>query len=63
MGSCNGCDLARLKKQYGEKLIKVGGSWYIKGEQPLEGQGEPFALEDGTPIRFAAWYMEEGHCH
>ncbi len=63
MSECNGCDLARLKEKYGDKLIKFAGSWYLKGEQPAQGQSEPLALPDGTPIRFVVWYMSEEHCH
>ena len=60
---CNGCDLAELKKRYGKKLIKIGfQGWYLKGEQPAKGQGKPFKLDDGTPVRFVAWFMDEGHC-
>jgi hypothetical protein len=55
MSSCNGCMLERLEKEYGDKLIKVEGAWYIKGEQPAPGQG--------TPIKFVAWFMSEGHDH
>ena len=63
MSDCNGCDLARLKKKYGDKLINYMGSWYLKGEQPAPGQSAPLALADGTPISFVAWYMSEGHSH
>lgn len=62
MASCNGCSLARLKREYGDRLIKYLGSWYVKGDSPADGQGEPLKLEDGTPIRFVAWFMDEGHC-
>ena len=61
MASCNGCDLIKLKKKYGDRLIKFRGSWYLKNEQPGSGQIEN-SLPDGTPIRFAAWFMSEGHC-
>jgi hypothetical protein len=61
MNACNGCDLARLKRKYGDKLIKVKGTWYLKNEQPLDGQVEPFHLDDGTPIQFVVWYMSEEH--
>lgn len=63
MSSCNGCTLERMKKQYGEKLIKFDGSWYLKGEQPGPGQSRPKQLPDGTPIQFVAWFMSEGHDH
>ena len=63
MSSCNGCSLEILKKRYGDRLIKVNGTWYVKGEPPLPGQSEPKRLPDGTPIRFAAWFMNEGHDH
>lgn len=63
MSDCNGCDLERLKEKYGKKLIKVNGTWYLKDEQPAQGQSEPLALKDGTPIRFVVWYMSEGHSH
>jgi len=63
MSSCNGCTKKRLKKKYGDKMIKVGGTYYLKGEQPLQGQDEPKALPDGTPIQFLVWFMEEGHDH
>ena len=62
MASCNGCDLARKKKVYGDRLIKFRGSWYEKGALPGSGQIEN-ALPDGTPIHFVAWYMDEGHCY
>jgi hypothetical protein len=52
-----------MKEKYGEKLIKVGDTWYLKGEQPAQGQSEPLVLQDGTPIKFMAWFMSEGHCH
>ena len=61
MGFCNGCELVRLKKKYGDKLIKVKGSWYVRGELPGKGQDDPISLADGTPIRFVAWFMSEGH--
>jgi len=63
MSECNGCYLERLKKKYGNKLIKVGDSWYLKNEQPAQGQSEPLKLKDGTPIQFVAWFMSEGHSH
>lgn len=63
MSDCNGCDLERLKKKYGARIIKVGGSWYLKNEEPAPGQSKPLALPDGTPIRFMAWYMSEEHSH
>mgnify|MGYP001579330139 CR=1 FL=1 len=58
---CNGCSLAGYKKRFGENLIKVGEAWYLKGLEPVAGQGEPFALPDGTPIRFVVWFMSEEH--
>jgi len=63
MASCNGCTLARLKRKYGDRLIKYRGSWYLKNEQPADGQGEPLQLPNGMPIQFVAWFMSEGHCH
>ena len=59
---CNGCEVERLKKVYGDGLIKFNGEWYLKNETPLAGQEEPCQLPDGTPIRFVAWFMSEGHC-
>lgn len=61
MSYCNGCDLEYMKEKYGDKLIKVGDTWYLKGEEPLEGQSEPLKLQDGTPIQFLVWFMGEGH--
>lgn len=49
----------RLREKYGDKLIKFQGNYYLKGEPPLKGQSEPFALEDGTPIQFVAWFMDD----
>lgn len=63
MSQCNGCYLEQLKKKYGSKLIKHAGSWYLVGEQPLPGQGEPYQLPNGTPIQFVVWFMGEGHDH
>ena len=48
-----------LRKKYGDSLIKYRGSYYVKGEQACEGQSEPTQLEDGTPIRFVAWFMDD----
>ncbi len=61
MSACNGCMLEALKARYGDKLIRVGDTWYLRGEQPTAGQSEPYALPDGTSIRFVAWFMSEGH--
>jgi len=60
---CNGCELARLKKKWGERLIKVQGSWYLAGMPPDKGQDEPTHLPNGIPIQFVAWFMSEGHDH
>jgi hypothetical protein len=54
---CNYCLHRRLKRKYGERLVEYKGSFYEKGAAPGPGQREN-ALEDGTPIRFLAWYME-----
>jgi len=52
-----------LKKQHGDKLVKRGDSWYLRGEPPAPGQGAPLADEDGTPLQFVAWFMSEEHCY
>lgn len=49
----------KLQRQYGDKLIKYAGNYYEKGGQPVEGQSEPRSLQDGTPIRFIAWFMDD----
>jgi len=49
----------RLRERYGDLLIKYKGRYYVKGEQPVEGQSDPHALEDGTPLRFVAWFMDD----
>lgn len=49
----------RLREKYGDRLIKYQGRYYVKGEQPCDGQAEPHALPDGTPIRFEAWFMDD----
>lgn len=48
-----------LRRKYGDKLIKYMGNYYVKGEEPCDGQSEPLALEDGTPIQFVAWFMDD----
>lgn len=49
----------KLREKYGERLIKYKGNYYVKGDEPDPGQSEPLALEDGTPIRFVAWFMDD----
>ena len=61
MYNCNGCSLARYKAKYKDKLIKIGDTYYVIGEEPMPGQSEPHSLPDGTPIRFLVWFMSEGH--
>jgi hypothetical protein len=63
MYNCNGCSLARYKAKYKDRLVKVGDTYYVKGEEPMPGQSEPTSLEDGTPIRFLVWFMSEGHSY
>lgn len=67
MGTCNGCSLVRLKERFGDRLhrVVVNGwpTYYVKGEEPRPGQGEPKYLEDGTPIRMYRSYMSEGHSY
>jgi hypothetical protein len=67
MASCNGCSLERHKKKYGDRLVRIMNdgwpTYYLKGGEPIPGQGEPHCLEDGTPIRFLVSYMSEGHSH
>ena len=60
---CNGCYLARLKKQWGNRLVKVGDSYYLAGMKPSPGQAEPTHLPNGIPIQFVIWFMGEGHDH
>ena len=50
---------AKLRRQHGDKLIKYKGTYYLKGEQPCKGQSEPLQLDDGTPIKFVAWFMDD----
>jgi hypothetical protein len=57
---CNGCDLERLREQYGERLVHVRGSWYVRGESPAPGHGDPLILA-GVPCRFLVWFMSTGH--
>ncbi len=59
-GQCNGCHLEQLRAQHGEKLIHLRGDWYVYGEDPSPGQGEPSSL-GGVPIRWVAWFMSTGH--
>jgi hypothetical protein len=61
MATCNGCDLRVLKTRHGDKLVKFGENWYIKDNPPCRGQSPPLSLNDGTPIRFVAWFMSEEH--
>lgn len=62
MSSCNGCSLKILKERYGDRLIKLNDSWYVINQTPLPGQ-EIKSLSDGIPVRFVAWFMNEGHDH
>ena len=62
MSECNGCCLERMKAKYGKKLIKYKSNWFLKNASPVKGQGAPFELPDGSPIRFIAWFMSEEHC-
>lgn len=60
--SNNGSNLEHrgwLREMYGKNLIKFKGSYYVRGDSPDEGQGEPTKLDDGTPIRFVAWFMDD----
>ena len=61
MYNCNGCSLEQYKLKYKERLVKIGDTYYVAGEEPMPGQGEPSCLPDGTPIRFLVWFMSEGH--
>jgi hypothetical protein len=60
MFNCNGCCLDRLRQQHGERLVHHNGDWYVQGEAPNPGQGEPSSL-GGVPIRWIAWFMSTGH--
>jgi len=59
-GRCNGCKLAQLKHELGEKFLIVDGAVYELGAEPLPGQGTPQSHE-GRPIQFRAWFMSTGH--
>lgn len=60
--SLNCCRRRELKVRHGSKMIAYRGNYYLKNEPPDAGQGPPFALPDGTPICFVAWYMEVNEC-
>jgi len=65
MARCNGCSIIWLRRQYGPHLVRMrdmdGTSYYACGALPARGQSDPTQLADGTPLRFLAWFMAEGH--
>ena len=56
---CNGCDLARLKWELGDKFLVLYGSIYEMGATPSPGQG----LKEwkGVSVKFRMWGMSYGH--
>lgn len=58
---CNGCKLAKLKYELGDRFLMVlGEGVYELDAEPRPGQGEPQSHE-GRPIRFRWWGMSYGH--
>ena len=57
---CNGCTLAQLKYELGDKLIYLPGGIYELDAKPIPGQGGPSSYK-GRPIRFRFWGMSYGH--
>lgn len=57
---CNGCKLAQLKHELGDKFLVLLGTVYELDTKPSSGQGEPTSHE-GRPIRFRFWGMAYGH--
>lgn len=69
MSQCNGCSHAdrmkRLRKQRKKTILLNKDGWttlYIVGEQPLEGQSEPYE-HNGKPLRFVSSYMALAHSY
>lgn len=59
MSACNYCALRQLRARYGEQLIKVDGTWYLRDKPALPGQGATIALKDGTMLQFVSWFAAE----
>ena len=57
---CNGCKLAQLRHELGDKLLLLGGTVYELDAEPAPGQGEPTSHE-GRPIRWIFRGMSYGH--
>ncbi|NIV30034.1 MAG: hypothetical protein GWN58_11195 [Anaerolineae bacterium] len=57
---CNGCRLAQLEHELGERFLLLGNTVYEYDAEPAPGQAEPTSHQ-GRPIRFHAWFMSLEH--
>jgi hypothetical protein len=57
---CNGCELAKLKWELGDRFLMLPDGIYELGASPHPGQGTPRHY-NGKPIRFLVWGMSYEH--
>lgn len=57
---CNGCEVAKLKHELGDKFLLMPDGIYELDAEPREGQGEPYVW-DGRSIRWHFWGMSYDH--
>lgn len=58
--SCNGCKLAQLKYELGDKFLKLASGIYEIDALPEEGQADP-TMYNGHVVRFRFRGIDYGH--
>ena len=57
---CNGCKLAKLRYELGDKFLLLHNTVYELDAEPAPGQGQP-EQHKGRPIKHHLWVMSPEH--